>query len=74
MDLAQVPFEFPGNRKRLGKQLLPDENALAKLLEGEKRVLIVGFGNTVEQIQQNHGGISLHLILRSGQWELFSKR
>jgi 4-amino-4-deoxy-L-arabinose transferase-like glycosyltransferase len=74
MDLAQVPFEFPGNRERLGKQLLPDENALVKLLQGEKRVLIVGFGNTVEQIQQNHGGISLHLILRSGQWELFSNR
>jgi 4-amino-4-deoxy-L-arabinose transferase-like glycosyltransferase len=74
MDLTQVPFEFPGNRDRLGKQLLPDENALAELLQGEKRVLIVGFGDTVEQIQQNHGGISLRLILRSGQWELFSNR
>jgi 4-amino-4-deoxy-L-arabinose transferase-like glycosyltransferase len=72
MDLAQVPFEFSGNRERLGKQFLPDQDALAKLLQGEKRVLIVGFGNTVEQIQQNHGGIPLRLILRSGQWELFA--
>jgi 4-amino-4-deoxy-L-arabinose transferase-like glycosyltransferase len=74
MDLAQVPFEFPGNRERLGGQFLPDENALAELLHTEKRVLIVGFGNTVKTFQQNHGGISLRLILRSGQWELFSNR
>jgi 4-amino-4-deoxy-L-arabinose transferase-like glycosyltransferase len=74
MDLAQVPFEFPGNRERLGRYFLPDENALAELLQGEKRVLIVGFGNTVEQIQQNHRGVPLRLILRLGQWEIFSNR
>jgi 4-amino-4-deoxy-L-arabinose transferase-like glycosyltransferase len=72
MDLAQVPFEFPGNRERLGKLLLPDENALAELLQSGKTILVVGFGSTVENFQKNHGDISLHLILRSGQWELFS--
>jgi 4-amino-4-deoxy-L-arabinose transferase-like glycosyltransferase len=72
MDLDQVPFEFPGNRDRLGNFFLPDENALAELLQGGKRVLLVGFGSAVENFQKSHGGISLHLILRSGQWELFS--
>ena len=74
MDLAQVPFEFPGNRERLGKLFLPDENALAELLQNGRHILVVGFGSTVENFQKNHGGIFLHLILRSGQWELFSNR
>ena len=74
MDLTQVPFEFPGNRERLGKIFLPDENALAELLQSGKRVLIVSSGNAVEKIQQNNSGISLHLIFRSGQWEMFSNR
>jgi 4-amino-4-deoxy-L-arabinose transferase-like glycosyltransferase len=74
MDLNQVPFEFPGNRERLGELLLPDESALAELLQSKRRVLIVGFGSTVEKFEQNHGGVSLRLILRSGQWELFSNR
>jgi hypothetical protein len=72
MSLTQAPFEFPGNRERLGKLFLPDENALAELLQGGKLVLIVGFGNTVEDFQRNRGDISLHLILSSGQWKLFS--
>jgi 4-amino-4-deoxy-L-arabinose transferase-like glycosyltransferase len=72
MDLTQVPFEFPGNRERLGKLFLPDETALAELLQSEKHVLIVAFGNTMEQFQQNHTVAPLHHITHAGQWELFS--
>jgi hypothetical protein len=67
-----VPFEFPGNRERLGKLFLPDETALAELLQSEKHVLIVAFGNTMEQFQQNHTVAPLHYITHAGQWELFS--
>jgi hypothetical protein len=74
MDLAQVPFEFPGNRVRLNKLFLPNENALAKLLQSEKSVLIVGFGNGIENFQKNHAETSLHFVTHSGQWELFSNR
>ena len=33
MELTEVPFEFPGNRERLGDFLLPDDDALARMLE-----------------------------------------
>ncbi|HZT23406.1 MAG TPA: glycosyltransferase family 39 protein [Verrucomicrobiae bacterium] len=72
MDLTQVPFEFPGNRARLGGGYLPDENALANLLQSPQRVWLAGFGNTVQQFEKNHPGVPLHLLLRCGQWELFS--
>jgi 4-amino-4-deoxy-L-arabinose transferase-like glycosyltransferase len=70
MDLTQVPFEFPGNRERLGERLLPDENALADLLEKDRRVWIVSFGDTIEHFQDTHGAIPLRLMRRIGQWEL----
>ena len=55
MDLTQVPFEFPGNRERLGSLLLPDDNALAQLLAGSRRVWVVSFGDTAEKVQQDRG-------------------
>lgn len=76
MDLTQVPFEFPGNRQRLEDLhlLLPDDNALARLLESGKTVWMVGFGNTVEKFQKNHASTPLHLVFESGQWQLYSNR
>jgi len=76
MDLTQVPFEFPGNRERLGDMhlLLPDDNALAQLLQSEKRIWLVGFGETVEKFRQDYAGAPLHLISQVGQWQLYSNR
>jgi 4-amino-4-deoxy-L-arabinose transferase-like glycosyltransferase len=74
MDLTQVPFEFPGNRERLGELLLTDETELANLLAKDRRVWIVSFGDTIEHFQDVHGAIPLRLMRRIGQWELFSNR
>jgi 4-amino-4-deoxy-L-arabinose transferase-like glycosyltransferase len=74
MDLTLVPFEFPGNRERLGNLLLPDDNALAQLLAGEHRVWVVSFGDEAAKIQQARGGAPLRLVTRVGRWELFSNR
>ena len=74
MDLAQVPFEFPGNRGRLGKLLLPDENALAEMLAGGRRVWVVSLGDKAEKIQQARAATPLHLVTRVGRWELFVNR
>ena len=74
MDLTQVPFEFPGNRERLGDFLLPDENALAQLLAGDRRVWVVSFGDEAEKIQQARGALALRLVARVGRWELFTNR
>ncbi len=74
MDLTQVPFEFPGNRERLGERLLSDENALAQLLQGERRVWIISFGNTMEHFRSVHSAMPLRSVTRVGQWELSVNR
>jgi len=74
MDLTQVPFEFPGNRERLGDLRLPDEKALAQLLAGDRRVWIVSFGDEANKIKQARGAAPLRLAARVGRWELFVNR
>jgi 4-amino-4-deoxy-L-arabinose transferase-like glycosyltransferase len=74
MDLMQVPFEFPGNRERLGNLLLPDDNALAQLLAGDRRVWVVSFGDLAGKVQQDRGAAPLRLIARVGRWQLFANR
>jgi 4-amino-4-deoxy-L-arabinose transferase-like glycosyltransferase len=74
MDLTQVPSEFPGNRERLGSLLLPDDNALAQLLSGRRRVWVISFGDTAEKVQEARGAAPLRLVSRVGRWELFTSR
>ena len=74
MDLTQAPFEFPGNREQLGNLLLPDENALAQLLESGKRVWIIGPGGAVENFKKTHDSFLLRRVTRIGQWELLVNR
>jgi len=74
MDLALVPFEFPGNRERLGNLLLRDDNALGQLLAGSRRVWVVSFGDMAQKVQQDRGGMSLRLVARVGRWQLFANR
>ena len=59
--------------ERLGGLLLPDQNALAKLFQGEKRVWVIGYGNAMESLQQEQKAMP-HLVARVGRWELFSNR
>jgi 4-amino-4-deoxy-L-arabinose transferase-like glycosyltransferase len=67
------PYEFPGNRKRFGRLILPDLQALARLLDQPARVLVVGFRGTLRavqpQVRQN-----CRLLCQVGQWELFANR
>jgi len=74
MNPTQVPFEFPGNQKRLGDLLLPDGDALAHLLAEDRRVWVVGFNDTVEQFLQNHPAAALNRVTNAGQWKLFVNR
>src|SRR6185437_1197928 len=72
MDLAEMPFRFPGNRERLGDLLLPDDKALVQLLRSEKKVWLVGFGGTIGKFQQKNPDAPLHLIDEVGQWRFYS--
>ncbi len=74
MNLRQVPFEFPGNQKRLGQLLLPDDGALANLLAENHRVWVAGFNDEVEHFLQNHPAMPLTLVTNVGQWKLFVNR
>lgn len=68
----QMPFDYPDNRKLAGDHLLPDENALAALLQGHHHVLVVGPGDTMEKVQDKYHNLNWHLIARSGEWALYS--
>ena len=74
MALDQVPFEFPGNLERFGDRLLPDEAAMIRLLSGNRSVLVVGLSGSLNHFQPKLEHTPLALILRVGQWELFSNR
>ncbi|HSY09725.1 MAG TPA: glycosyltransferase family 39 protein [Candidatus Dormibacteraeota bacterium] len=74
MDLTQVPFEFPGNRGRLGQLFLSNEKVAVQMLTGEQRVLVVVPQNAFEHLQKLTPTVPLRLIARVGQWELFSNR
>ncbi len=71
-DHNELPFDYPSNREQLGERVLPDENALVKLLHGPQHVLVVGYGDTVDKIQNERRDMGLHLIFKSGQWELYT--
>ncbi len=70
----RLPYEFPGNRERFGDRVLADQAAFARLLEGERRVFVVGFQGTFEWIKPSVTNAELKLIDRVGRWELFSNR
>ena len=72
MALDQVPFEFPGNRERFGDLVLPDEVALVRLLSENQRVMVVGFSGSFDHFQRALADKPLRLVVRVGQWELFS--
>src|SRR5581483_6144912 len=73
MDLAQMPFRFPGNGERLGDHLLTNNQEVVQWVTGPRRVWMVGFGTTVEAFARTNG-LTLHEAARAGQWELFSNR
>ncbi|HEU6447490.1 MAG TPA: glycosyltransferase family 39 protein [Verrucomicrobiae bacterium] len=74
VDVTQVPFEFPGNRERIGDFYLPDVPALVKLLQSDRRVWVISFSNYIESFEQFHPEAQLHPVKRVGRWELAVNR
>jgi len=74
MNLKEVPFQFPGNRERLGELLLPDDAALARLLAENRRVWLLGFNDEAEHFLKSHPATPLTLVTNVGQWKLFVNR
>jgi hypothetical protein len=74
LPLDRVPFEFPGNRERLDKWLLPDEASISQMLTKKDRVLVVGFDGAYQRSQALVKNVPLRFILKVGQWELFANQ
>lgn len=73
MPTNRPPFEYPGNLGRLGDHWLPDAAALARFLEPGHSTLVVAFEHSLPARLTAPSG-PLHLLSRSGQWELWTDR
>ncbi|MHB8521169.1 MAG: ArnT family glycosyltransferase [Limisphaerales bacterium] len=68
------PYEFPGNRERMGKLVLADGAAFGRLLEASPRVLVVGFEGAYRQAQSLARHTPCRFLKQVGRWELFANR
>jgi len=74
MNLTHPPFEFTGNPERFGEFLLPTDDAVIKMVSGNRRVLIVVEDRTAERFRKAMESVPLQTVGKSGQWELYSNR
>ncbi len=74
MNRAKVPFEFPGNQQRMGDLLLTNESQVVQLLSSQRRVLVIIEENTLKRFQNVTAGPPLHLVAKSGVWQLYANR
>ena len=72
--MDKVPFEFPGNAQRLAPWLVKDEAALAEMLAGPRRVLVVDFRGLLRQSRERKTNAPVRPITQAGEWELYSNR
>ncbi len=70
----RMPFEYPGNAERFGELVVTNRTDLARMLEGDRRMLVVGWRGGFNVFQQVATNAQLRLILESGTWELYSNR
>ncbi|HEX4263557.1 MAG TPA: hypothetical protein VH597_04395 [Verrucomicrobiae bacterium] len=74
MNLTRLPFEFPGNQERMGGLLLSTDDAVVQFLAGNQRVLVVAMDRPPEAAQKALRNLPLHVVARSGNWDLLSNR
>lgn len=74
MPQYRLPFEFPGNAPRLEGIGITNHAAYVKLLESDQRVLGIGWAGATEVAQLTATNTTIHLLLKSGHWELFSNQ
>ena len=72
LNLTKVPFEFTGNRERMGDLLLETDDQILGLLSGERRVVVLVEENTLPRFQNLTGGLALHALDKSGVWLLYA--
>jgi 4-amino-4-deoxy-L-arabinose transferase-like glycosyltransferase len=74
MNLTKLPFEFTGNRERIGDLLLETDEQVRHLLSGDRRVVVIVQENTLPKFQNATASVPLHALDKSGVWRLYSNR
>lgn len=74
MNLTKVPFEFTGNRERMGDLLLESDEQVVRLLSGRRRVIVIFEENNLPRFQNLTAGLKLREIGKSGVWELYANQ
>ena len=70
----RIPFEYPGNAERFGDLVITNRADFTRMLEGDRRVLVVGWANGMAGLQLDATNANLRMILSSGVWELYSNQ
>ena len=74
LPLHRMPFEYPGNQERFGELLITNRTDFARMLEGDERVLVVGWLNGMNTLKQVATNASLRMIHVSGTYELYTNQ
>jgi len=72
MNLTRAPFEFTGNRERMGDLLLETDAQVVQLLSSDRRVVVIVQENTLKRFQNLTTGMPLQLLGKSGVWQLYA--
>jgi 4-amino-4-deoxy-L-arabinose transferase-like glycosyltransferase len=72
MNLTRAPFEFTGNRERMGDLLLETDAQVVQLLSSERRVIVIVAENTLPRFQNLTAGTSLRALGKSGVWQMYA--
>jgi hypothetical protein len=67
-----VPFEFTGNQERAGDLLLKNDAQIVQFLSGDRRVVVVLKEDTFQKFHDLTGALPLHLVGKSGVWQLYA--
>lgn len=70
----RMPFEYPGNAERFGDLVITNRARFVQMLEGDRRTLVVGWANGMAGVQLETTNARLRMILRSGNYELYTNR
>ncbi|MDA7915828.1 glycosyltransferase family 39 protein [Verrucomicrobia bacterium] len=74
MPQYRLPFEYPGNAPRLVGIGITNAADYTKLLEGDQRVLGVGWAGATDVASATATNVTIYSVLKSGHWELFSNQ
>jgi 4-amino-4-deoxy-L-arabinose transferase-like glycosyltransferase len=72
MNLTKVPFEFTGNKERMGDLVLQTDDDVLRLLSSDRRVVVIVEENNLPRFHNVTTGVPLLALDKSGVWQLYA--